>query len=412
MVNVTRLYCGVRCRSDDLRYKESGNITLPVVVWNITRTCNLRCVHCYSDSEAHQYEGELRNDECRAVIEELSRLRIPRLLISGGEPLMRDDLIELLQYAHLNGLSIALSTNGTLIDDLTAKELKLAGVEYVGISLDGVGATNDHIRGISGAFNRAVCGLRNCKAVGMRVGIRMTLTKLNLDQIDAMFDLALSECVDRLCFYHFIPVGRGKGYENLIPDTAQTRNAVERILYRTLRAVEQGSFIEVLTVGSPVDSVFIYIKLLKGGSRRADEVYKLMQLKSGAASSSGVGIACIDHVGNVHPDQFWWHYSLGNVREMPFSKIWFENDDELLKKLREQKKHIYGRCKRCQFFELCGGMRVKADIILGDAFASDPTCYLTDEEIGLKSDADQSHSFFCVGEHGVESRSQTALDRD
>jgi len=399
MVNVTRLYCGVRCKSDSLRYKGKEERTLPVVVWNITRTCNLRCMHCYSASEALQYEGELRSDECKAVIDELSQLHIPRLLISGGEPLMRDDLIELAQYAHLRGLNIALSTNGTLIDDLTAKELRSAGVEYVGISLDGIGAVNDRIRGVSGAFNKAVDGLRNCKAVGLRVGIRMTLTKLNMDQIDPVFDFAMHEGVDRLCFYHFIPVGRGEDYKSLLPDTAQTRHAVERILHRTLKAIEQGFFIEVLTVGSPADSVFIYIKLLENGSENTDEVYELMRLKSGSASSSGVGIACIDPFGNVHPDQFWWHHSLGNIRETPFSKIWFESNDELLRKLREQKKHIYGRCKLCQFFELCGGMRVKADIIVGDAFASDPTCYLTDEEIGLKSGSDRSYASFRVGKN-------------
>ncbi|MCS7253251.1 MAG: radical SAM protein [Armatimonadota bacterium] len=395
MVNVTRLYCGVCCESDDLRYgyeKRSTQVGIrpPVIVWNLTRICNLRCIHCYSDSSTNLSDGELTTDEAKRLIDELVQLRIPRLLISGGEPLMRSDIFELIRHASSGGLKVALSTNGTLIDDSIARELKACGVRYVGISLDGIGEANDEFRGVRGAFERAVNGIKSCKRFGLRVGIRMMLTSRTVAQIDAMFDLAISEGVERLCFYHFIPAGRGLHAMELPLSALQTRLSVERILHRTLEAVERGRFVEVLTVDNPADGAFIYLKLLSEGNERAGEVYKLLHRSGGAFSGSGVGIACIDYVGNVHPDQFWWHYSLGNVRSNSFYRIWFETEDELLLRLRERWKHIHGRCAQCRFFEICGGgMRVRADIMLGDAFASDPACYLNDEEIKLKCGDDK-----------------------
>lgn len=390
MVNVTRLYCGVACKSDELRYggKRSAiqaGVCPPVVVWNVTRACNLRCAHCYSNSGFHPDEDELTTDEAKALIYELAQLRIARLLVSGGEPLMRADLFELLKYASSCGLNVALSTNGTLIDSHVARELKACGVRYVGISLDGIGEVNDEFRGVRGAFEQALNGIESCKRVGLRVGVRMTLTSHTASQVEAVFDFVQSNGIDRLCFYHFIPSGRGALASNLLLSPSQTRRIVEGIIYSTLKAVEQGTFIEVLTVGNPVDGALIYLKLLNEPDGRANEVYELLRHNGGALSGSGIGIACIDHVGNVHPDQFWWHYSVGNVRSNSFYRIWFESDDELLRKLRERRKHIHGRCAQCRLFEICGGgMRVRADIVLGDAFASDPACYLSDEEIGLK----------------------------
>ncbi len=389
VVNVTRLYCGVTCKSDELRYEGKGRTAKTgihplVVVWNITRACNLKCAHCYSDSRPHRSEDELTTEEAKALIGELARLRIARLLVSGGEPLMRADLLELLKHASSSGLDVALSTNGTLIDNDIAVELKASGVRYVGISLDGIGEVNDKFRGVRGAFEMALNGIENCKRVGLRVGIRMTLTSYTVSQIEPVFEFALSNGIDRLCFYHFIPSGRGALASGLELSPLQTRQAVERIMCSTIKAIRHGAFIEVLTVGNPVDGAFIYLKLLSEDGERANDAYKLLRYTGGAASGSGVGVACIDHVGNVHPDQFWWHYNLGNVRSNSFYRVWFESEDELLHKLRERQKHIYGRCARCRLFEICGGgMRVRADIVLGDAFASDPGCYLSDEEIGL-----------------------------
>lgn len=390
MVNVTRLYCGIACESDELRYSGGrgtiqAGIRPPVVVWNVTRACNLRCAHCYSNSGSHPDEGELTTDEAKALIDELAQLRVPRLLVSGGEPLVRADLLELLKYASSHGLNVALSTNGTLIDGCVARELKACGVRYVGISLDGIGEVNDKFRGVSGAFERALNGIESCKQVGLRVGIRMTLTSYTASQVEAVFDFVQGNGIDRLCFYHFIPSGRGALASNLLLSPSQTRHIVEGIICSTLKAVERGAFVEVLTVGNPADGALIYLKLLSERDGRANEVYELLRHSGGALSGSGIGIACIDHIGNVHPDQFWWHYSVGNVRSNSFYRTWFESDDELLRKLRERQKHIHGRCAQCRLFEICGGgMRVRADIMLGDAFASDPACYLSDEEIGLR----------------------------
>jgi len=194
MVNVTKLFCGDDQPADHLRYghgpgaPRTASERRPIVVWNITRTCNLRCVHCYSDSYAQKYPGELTGEQARAVIDDVARFGVPALLFSGGEPLVRPDLPDLMRYARSKQLRLTLSTNGTLIDEVTARILHEIGLSYVGISLDGIGETNDEFRGVKGAFDAAVRAMRNCRAVGQKVGLRLTLTKRNCVDLHKIFD--------------------------------------------------------------------------------------------------------------------------------------------------------------------------------------------------------------------------------
>lgn len=403
MIDITKLWCGVDTTGDPLRYghkrghghgdphptevkehtvPKSASERRPVTVWNVTRRCNLACVHCYTDSHNVNYSGELTTEEAKEMIRDLSNFQIPALLLSGGEPLMRKDILYLAGYARDLGLRLTLSTNGTLIDLKTAKKLKEAGFSYVGISLDGVGETNDRFRGVKGAFELAVRGFRNCMEVGQKVGLRLTLTKRNFHDLHAIFDFIEKEGIQRACFYHLVYSGRGSDMEKDDLTHEETRKAMDIILERTEDFIKRGVKKDILTVDNHVDGVYLYLRLREKDPVRAEEVYKFLEWNGGGANSSGVGIACIDYLGNVHPDQFWLHYTLGNVRERPFSEIWMDTSDPLMRGLKNRIPLLKGRCARCRWIKLCGGsFRVRAERVYGDPWQQDPACYLTDEEI-------------------------------
>jgi Fe-coproporphyrin III synthase len=396
MINVSKLYCGAASGSDGLRYGHgrpgdpgalrppSAAQRRPVVVWNVTRSCNLLCLHCYSNSEARQYEGELTTAEGRALLDDLAAFQVPAVLFSGGEPLVRRDLWELVGYTRSLGLRPTLSTNGTLITPEVAARIKKIGFTYVGISLDGIGEVNDRFRGKTGAYDRALRAFHNLRAVSQRVGLRLTLNQHNVQDLHRIFDLIELEGIDRACFYHLVPSGRGRTIAGDVLTPAQTRAAVDIILDRTADFHRRGLQKEILTVDNHVDGVYTYLRLKAEGSPRAEEVLRLLQWNGGGLHSSGVGIADVDFLGEVHADQFWMHYSFGNVRRRPFSQIWTDTSDPLMAGLKNRKPLLKGRCAGCRWLDACGGaLRVRAELATGDPWAPDPGCYLTDEEIGL-----------------------------
>ncbi|MCE5200029.1 radical SAM protein, partial [bacterium] len=211
MISITRLYCDKSTSGDSLRYHKRGSERKPVVVWNCTRRCNLKCVHCYSESCNVHYSNELTTSDARTMIEDLAAFGAPVLLFSGGEPIIREDIFELGAYARELGIRPVISTNGTLITDQVAARIKATGFGYVGISLDGVGETNDRFRGVNGAFDAAMRGFENCTSIGQKVGLRLTLTKSNVQDLPEIFDLIEQANIPRACFYHLVYTGRGQG---------------------------------------------------------------------------------------------------------------------------------------------------------------------------------------------------------
>lgn len=398
VINISKLYCGQETAGDWLRYgigdgqsvPKKASERKPIVVWNITSRCNLKCVHCYNDSGADVKSNKATTSEAKAVLDDLAGFGVPSVLFSGGEPLMRKDLFELLPYAVDKGLRAVISTNGTLIDAEKARQIKKAGVSYVGISLDGVGVVNDRFRGVDGAFEKAVAGIRYCMDAGVRVGLRLTLTRRNVQDLEQLFDFFDTEGIERACFYHLVPSGRGKSIFADDLTHAQSREAIDAILAKTKAFKQAGKNTDILTVDNHVDGVYLYLKLLGENPDRAADVWKLLTWNGGGLNSSGVGIGCIDYNGKVHPDQFWSHYDLGDIHERPFSEIWSDNNEPLLKGLRSRGENIKGRCRLCKFFDACGGsLRVRADLTYSDPWAPDPACYLTDEEIGLDDEKRQ-----------------------
>jgi 12,18-didecarboxysiroheme deacetylase len=391
MIGISKLYCGTVEASDPLRYGRRSE-TLPshllqfsedkkpVVVWNLTRRCNLRCVHCYSQSEDRADSQELSTAEGQALIDDLARWGVPVLLFSGGEPLLRRDVFTLAQEATEKGIRTVISTNGTLISPKVAKELKKIGFSYVGVSLDGIQETHDRFRGMPGAFEAALRGIRHCQEAGIKVGIRLTLHRGNAHAIPQIFDLAEREGIPRLCFYHLVYAGRGSRLMDEDLDRAETRRVMDLILERTKELHDRGKAMEVLTVDNHADGPYLYLRLLKEDPERAREVLELLRMNRG--NNSGVGIGCVSWDGSVHADQFWRHYSFGNVRVRPFHDIWMDRSDPLMDKLKEKWKHVKGRCASCRWLDICGGnFRVRAEAATGDLWAPDPACYLTDEEI-------------------------------
>jgi len=382
MIGITRLLCGQSMPGDDLRYEGSTVHKKPVVVWNLTRRCNLHCIHCYIDAWERESAEELTTEEGKRLIDDLAKFGVSSLLLSGGEPLLRDDLFALIEHAVGKGIRVTLSTNGILLTPRIARGLKEVGVSYVGISIDGAQETHDRFRGREGAFEESLRGIRNCRDTGMKVGLRFTIAKYNHHQLSYVFDLLEEEDLPRCCFYHLVYTGRGRRLINGDLNHEETRKAVGLIFERTLDLHRRGRVKEILTVAGHSDGVYLYLKLKEENPVRAEEVHKLLLLNGG--NSSGVGIACIDSVGEVHADQFWHHYSFGNVRRRNFSEIWEDPSDPLMWGLRNKRYMIKGRCARCRYFEICAGnMRVRAEAFYGDVWAEDPACYLRDEEIGI-----------------------------
>ena len=391
MISLTRLLFNDEYFGDSLRYSTDSRGTVhgaasgmgPVVVWNSTRTCNLKCVHCYMDSDARKYKGELSTQEAKRFIDDLAEFKVPVLLFSGGEPLIRPDFFELAEYARDKGIRPTLSTNGTLITREVAKRIKDIGVGYVGISLDGLREVNDRFRGRPGAFQAAMQGIKNCVAVGQRVGLRFTINSHNLAEMDNIFDFIEEENINRVCFYHLVYSGRGNQMVEEDVSPTESRQAMETIIRRTVDFEERGLKKEVLTVDNHCDGVYLYLRTLRENPDKAQSIKDLISRNGG--NRSGIAFGAVDPAGYVHPDQFTQHISFGNVRERKFGDIWTDMSHPILSGMKDRKPLLKGRCARCQFLDICNGnFRTRAQAVTGDFWESDPACYLTDEEIGLK----------------------------
>jgi radical SAM protein with 4Fe4S-binding SPASM domain len=392
MIGISKLYCGTVEPSDVLRYGRRSKALpshllqfsedkVPVVVWNVTRACNLYCIHCYAAATGGRAPDELDSDEAMALVRSLNAYGVPVILFSGGEPLMRPDVYELIGAAVAGGARAVLSTNGLLLDAKAAARLAGIGLSYVGISIDGLEARHDSMRGRQGAFRGAVEAVGTAQAAGIKVGLRLTLTRSNMRDIDGIFDLMEERSIPRVCFYHLVDAAGDPRLAGEALSLDETRAAVSRIAERTRETFARGFRPEVLTVDNQADGPFLYLKMLnEGRGREAGNALALLRLNGGA--SSGHGIGCVSWNGDVHPDQFWRTVRLGNVKERPFKDIWNDPADPLLTALKDKKSHLKGRCRECRHLDICGGgLRARAAYATGDFWAPDPACYLTDAEI-------------------------------
>jgi radical SAM protein with 4Fe4S-binding SPASM domain len=387
MISITKMATGKATVSERITYEgdksvipkklvELSRSLKPVVVWNLTRRCNLRCIHCYA-SASEDSARELTTDEAKAVIDDLAEMGIPLLLFSGGEPLLRKDIFELASYATSKGIRCALSTNGTLITPEIAEKIKEAGFVYVGVSIDGMKETNDRFRGVDGAFDKAFEGLLNARDAGILTGIRFTVTKYNFKDIPAVIDLLAENEIPRFCLYHLVPSGRADFSHDI--SLKERRELIDWLFDKAIELHDEGCRTEILTVDNPADGVYVCLKLKELDEELARQAFEFLKYRGG--DRSGAQLANIDMHGDVHPNQFWWDHTCGNVRHERFSEIWLNPKDELLIKLRNKTKFLKGKCGRCAYKEICGGFRLRA-LRAGDLWGDDPDCYLSEEEIG------------------------------
>lgn len=377
MINVSRLYCGIENPSDRFRYtaSESG----PIIVYNCINRCNQNCLHCYSRIDSFS-ESELDTKDAKKLLKQLSIVNCPVVLFSGGEPLERADLFELLDFARNLGLRTVLSTNGNLIDSKIAKKLADIGVKYVGISIDGIEKTHDDFRGIKNSFIKAVSAVRFCKNAGIKTGLRFTITNRNFNEIKDIFSLAAKLGIQRICFYHLISAGNA-AKNNLKCTNEQIRQALNDICDCAQDYTQKG-VTEILTIGNHADGAFILNRLKRGNSPLYQKSFDLLEQFGG--NKIGVKIFAIDPAGNVHPDQFWQHFSLGNVAAQGLKDIINNSLNIFINKALFAPQ----KCKKCKWLNLCGtNARFKGADYKSEGFL-EPDCYLNEQEISIMGKSD------------------------
>lgn len=354
----------------------------PVVIWNLIRRCNLACKHCYTTSADIDFPGELSTHEVFTVMDDLKGFGVPVLILSGGEPLLRPDIYDIARRAKSMGFYVGLSSNGTLITPENIDAIAAIGFDYVGVSLDGIGPTHDAFRRSPGSFEQSLKGVRLCRERGLKVGLRFTLTRDNQADLPDLLALMEQEGVDKFYLSHLNHGGRG--YRNRKDDAefAITRQAMDLLFETCLERLRAGQPAEFVTGNNDADGAYLLLWARERFPERAEDLRARLALWGGNAS--GVNIANIDNLGNVHPDTFWWHHNLGNVRERPFSAIWPDVSDPLMAGLKQRPRPVQGRCAACVHLDICNGnTRVRAHRTTGDPWAEDPGCYLDDDEIGL-----------------------------
>ena len=352
----------------------------PVVIWNLIRRCNLTCKHCYSISADTNFPGELTTEQVYGVMDDLKEFKVPVLILSGGEPLLRPDIYDIAKRAKAKGFYVGLSSNGTLINEDNIDQIAECDFNYVGVSLDGIRETHDKFRRMDGAFEASLKGIRLCRDLGLKIGVRFTMTQDNAHDLAELLKLVEDEGIDRFYFSHLNYAGRGNKNRKDDAQHQLTRWAMD-LLFDTCWDYQQRGLEKEFTTGNnDADGVYFLHWVRRRFPDRAAHVEA--KLRQWGGNSSGVNVANIDNLGNVHPDTMWWHHTLGNVKDRPFSQIWPDTSDALMAGLKRHPRAVEGRCATCAYLEVCNGnTRVRAQQLTGNPWAEDPGCYLSDEEI-------------------------------
>lgn len=337
-----------------------------IIAWEVTRSCNLSCRHCRAAAADKAYPGELSTQECYSLLDEIAAVGKPIVILTGGEPLLRTDIFEIASYGRGLGLRMVMAPNGTLVTKEAAGKMKEAGISRISVSIDFPGdKLHDGFRGVPGAFQGALGGIRNARDAGIEVQINSTITKLNVSHLPGL--LSLAEEVGAVAFHPFllVPTGRGKDLE----EQELTPEEYEKTLnwIYDMQESKPGIFFK------PTD-VPHYFRIMKQRSKgRASmqghpHAHGMETLTRGCLG--GIGFCFISHTGDVQPCGYF-NLPAGNVKTGSFRDIW--NDSPLFSSLRDFSK-LGGKCGACEFKTICGGCRARAYEATGDYMAEEPYC--------------------------------------
>lgn len=335
-----------------------------MVAWEVTRSCNLNCIHCRAAANCGPYPGELSTQKCFQLIDEIAAMSSPVIILTGGEPLLRPDIFEIASYGTNKGLRMVMATNGTLVDDSTAKKMIKSGIKRVSISLDGKDAqSHDAFRGEIGAFTGALNGIEALKSAGMEFQINTTVTTANLKQIKDILELAKKLGAAAHHIFLLVPTGRGRE----MADQAITAADYEETLmwfYQESLSCE----IQLKATCAPH-----YFRIMHQNKVKSAEPKKKAGghfHESTRGCLGGISFCFISHVGQVQPCGYL-ELNCGNVQKQSFADIW--KNSEVFGNLRDYSKYG-GKCGRCEFIKVCGGCRARAYEATGDYLAEEPLC--------------------------------------
>lgn len=338
--------------------------TLRMVAWEITRRCNLSCIHCRASSEKEPYEGELSTAEGKKLLEEIAAFSKPVIILTGGEPLLREDLYKLAAYGDRLGLRMVLATNGTLVTEESAKQMLEAGIQRVSISLDGPDAeSHDAFRQVSGAYAGSLAGIEILKKAGMEFQINTTITSTNRHQLSALMDLAVRLGAAAHHIFLLVPTGRGR---DLAGQAVSAQDYED-----TLQAFYSASLTCPILLKATCAPHYYRILRQKGaaGKKQPSEGHGALHAVT-RGCLGGISFCFISHTGQVQPCGYL-ELNCGEVREVGFETIW--KNSTVFQKLRNPASYG-GKCGRCEFFRICGGCRARAYELTGDYLAEEPFC--------------------------------------
>lgn len=353
-----------------VRGNKQTHIPPPYLIsYAVTAKCNLRCKHCYSDSTEEPAPDELSTQEAEQLLDDLAEWGIKLLIFDGGEPLLREDFLELTRYASSKGLRVVIGSNGMLIDPEIAKRLKASGVVAVQISIDGARAeTHDWFRGEDGSFRKALEGAKACKAAGLPFQFGMTIRRGTLDEIPRMLKLAVDFGAIAAEFFDLVQVARVR---REIPDEVLAPEERRKVM-AWLAGAQEDCPIIIRVPGCPMYTLMLQEKGTQPKHFPADLLRRIPYYGRGCAAGMPQGYLQISPNGEVHPCMLL-QIKLGNVREESLTQIWDESP--ILRKLRERSL-LEGECGQCVYRDKCAGCRGRAYEETGNMLAADPGCWI------------------------------------
>ena len=336
-----------------------ARVTSPMVVWNITRRCNLSCRVCHLDSAPTAEEDELSTEEAMGLIDQMADMGVPLISVYGGEPLTREDFLDIAGYAHEKGLRMIFSTNAALITRKVAERIREAGIAYVGIDLDGLAQQSGDGFDILKGLEKSRPAVESLRDAGLGCGVRITVGSFNCEMLPEIVEGVGDAGIRRIAVCQLMEGSWKKVRE-------ERKKIMDFLIDYSLKTRDM----EVVTEHVYADGVYIVKKLADKDPRRAHRVGKLLTMQGGCPA--GRKLLNIDHRGDLHPCLYWKECTLGNVREQRLAEFW---GGSILERFRNPGDHLTGKCRTCSYSSMCGGCRSRAERYLGDCFRSDPACY-------------------------------------